>query len=864
MSKKVLYEELENGIEFLKNRGYLDTELPKSITSNIKQPLRPYQIKALENFIFYCEDKEYKNIKSKHLLFHMATGSGKTNIIVSTILYLYSQGYRDFIFFVNTTNIISKTKANILNKHSSKYLFNQNMKIDINEITDTFDSSKNDSINILFTTTHKLHGNLETTIKENSITYADFENRKVVLIADEAHHLNSEFKKGKKTKDDEENIKSWGTTTKKILTQNKENILLEFTATAEINTNTEIKNHYSDKLITEYPLIKFREDKYSKDIKLINSGMDTNQRVLQSIMISEYRQIVAKENLQKYIKPIVMFKNPKGIEKIDKSFEDFKKLIDDLEIKDIDEIFLISNIKAINELEKLIDDKAKFVNRLKHSFSSDKCLVIYSTSKDKEEKLKLLNSLEDAKNNIRAIFAVNVLNEGWDVLNLYDIVKLDEAKSSGAGSTAEAQLIGRGARYYPFEYKENDKYKRKFDNDLDNPIRMLEEMYFHSINQNEYIKSLKNELSKIGLYDGNEDETVELKLKDSFIDDELYKKGVVYINEPLDRDKESEIFGINFYKKSYKNISKSIDNSSSEILILDEIIEDKNYDFNNSYKLNSDIDLVRSAINKKPFFYFASLKKYFPNLKSISEFIANENYLGDVKFSIKSTNELKLNNQQKLNFILVLFDDLEKNILKNSRDRIGSKIFKPVRISNRIQKIKTLKKKASDSRIRQNQSWYVFEEHGGTSEESGFVDFISNSINQLNQNYDDIKLIRNEKSFEIFAIADDKNADRFEPDFILMLKSKNDGCYHQIFCEPKGNWAKDDNDSFEKSPEKWKQDFLADITQLTTKNDLTLECMNENSLEMYENECYKLFGLPFYNDELKDDFKDSFDELVLK
>jgi len=226
----VLYEKLQSGIKFLKNRGYLDEELPKSITDNVKQPLRDYQKTALENFVFYYEDKEYSKIENKHLLFHMATGSGKTNIIASTILYLYEKGYRDFIFFVNTTNIITKTKDNIINKYSAKYLFQEkiiinNQEININEITDTFDVSKKDDINVMFTTTHKLHGDLETTIKENSITYADFEKKKIVLIADEAHHLNSELKKNK-NKEDEENLKSWGMTTKRLLKTHKENLLL--------------------------------------------------------------------------------------------------------------------------------------------------------------------------------------------------------------------------------------------------------------------------------------------------------------------------------------------------------------------------------------------------------------------------------------------------------------------------------------------------------------------------------------------------------------------------------------------------------------------------------------------------------------
>ena len=66
----------------------------------------------------------------------------------------------------------------------------------------------------------------------------------------------------------------------------------------------------------------------------------------------------------------------------------------------------------------------------------------------------LLNSLGNINNPIRVVFAVAKLNEGWDVLNLYDIVRISE----GAGTTrtatdSEAQLIGRGARYFPFVYE---------------------------------------------------------------------------------------------------------------------------------------------------------------------------------------------------------------------------------------------------------------------------------------------------------------------------------------------------------------------------------------------------------------------------
>ena len=95
---------------------------------------------------------------------------------------------------------------------------------------------------------------------------------------------------------------------------------------------------------------------------------------------------------------------------------------------------------------------------MQYGFAKQNCLVIHSKVKDKDVKLQNLNSLEDERNKIRAIFAVDILNEGWDVLNLFDIVKLDEAKKTAKSTVSEAQLIGRGARYFPFEYNDGDRY----------------------------------------------------------------------------------------------------------------------------------------------------------------------------------------------------------------------------------------------------------------------------------------------------------------------------------------------------------------------------------------------------------------------
>ena len=87
--------------------------------------------------------------------------------------------------------------------------------------------------------------------------------------------------------------------------------------------------------------------------------------------------------------------------------------------------------------------------QLQSEFDEDYCLTVNSKEERNNYQI-LINTLEDKDNKIRAIFAVQQLNEGWDVQNLFDIVRCYETRDSGKTTTAEAQLIGRGARYFPF------------------------------------------------------------------------------------------------------------------------------------------------------------------------------------------------------------------------------------------------------------------------------------------------------------------------------------------------------------------------------------------------------------------------------
>ena len=175
----------------------------------------------------------------------------------------------------------------------------------------------------------------------------------------------------------------------------------------------------------------------------------------------------------------------------------------------------------------------EIVNRIKSNFKEENCV---SANNDREAEINqiLLNTLEDENNPIRAVFAVQKLNEGWDVLNLFDIVRLYEGRDGQAGvpgntTISEAQLVGRGARYFPFALEEGqDPYTRKFDYDVSNDLKILEELYYHTKEDSRYISELKQALVDTGIYEDEVNlETKELMLKHDFKKTDFYKMGRV-------------------------------------------------------------------------------------------------------------------------------------------------------------------------------------------------------------------------------------------------------------------------------------------------------------------------------------------------
>jgi type III restriction enzyme len=829
--------------------------VPNYINDNLKPGFgqRPYQIESFQRYILcHTEDFVGRPKKPFHLLYNMATGSGKTLVMAGLMLYLYEKGFRNFLFFVNSNNIIKKTKDNFLNRQASKYLFNDKIVIDGKEVyikeTDTFESADDKNINIKFTTIQQLHIDLNNT-KENSVTYEDFKDKKMVLIADEAHHLVAGTKSGNL-------FGSWEDTVKKIHETNFDNILLEFTATIDTETAV-LLNHYQDKVVFKYDLAQFRIDKYSKEINLIRSGFDQQERIIQALILNLYRQELATAN-NINLKPVILFKAKKTIKESEQNKVDFHNLIDLMSAQLVDQIRNTATVsivqKAFNFFDSINISSTEISRRIKSNFRFENCISA-NNDEEAEKNQLLLNTLEDENNPIRAVFAVQKLNEGWDVLNLYDIVRLYEGQNTGGTNTtvgattlAEAQLIGRGARYFPFALEEGqDKYTRKYDDDPANDLKILEELYYHTKEDSRYISELKKALVESGIYE-DEDKLVtkQLTLKLDFKESEFYKTGKVVYNKRVEKS-YSNVKSFTDLGVSKRNFAFTLSSGSGRIsnaFSKEEETTTEKTERKDIKVLAIPKHIIRFALAQNPYFYFDSLENFFPNVESLSNFIDSKDYLGglEITFNASKSRLVVFSNQDFLLAIQGLLQSIEMEIKSNLTEFEGSnyikeyvhKVFK----DKEIKVYKDSERADGQEAFVANEPWYVYNANFGTSEEKKFVELFQRRFEGLKEKFTNIYLIRNEREIKII----DKLGRAFEPDFVLFCKQKKGKeLTYQVFIEPKGAHLI--------ANDKWKEEFLKQIRE----EEKTIKIDTDN---------YIITGVPFYNYANENEFKKTLEDTL--
>lgn len=815
-------------------------KIPDFILQNLYNQLRPYQNEAITNLLLVNNQRFKKILKlevdARHNIFHMATGSGKTLVMAATMLYLYSIGYRKFLFLTQSLNLIEKTKNNLLPlRGSPKLEFTKKIMINgreviINEV-DQF-SDNQDDIEISFKTVQAVHVDIQVP-KENSI---DYSLHNVILLADEAHHFQAK-QKGNAEIDE----KTWESSIDTILNTNSKNRLYEFTATLELS-HSEIHEKYKNKLIYDYPLLSFRKEGYSKEVDLVKMPDIIKDRVLIALITSQYRLHVASE-YGISLSPKVLFKTQGTIEQLDQFKKDVSEYIARFSVDELQSLMLkYSTYKVFKFLQKDfigISRLEEFVSSFKTMLGSESMISIHSKNpkNEKEKLLKELNRIDENKS-LRLIFAINILNEGWDVLSLFDILKMDSINISMKETTQEAQLIGRGARQFPYDYHNKDRYKRKFDGEIQNKLRLMEEMFFYSVNDNKYIGNLRQSLIDIGLQDvdaGDEKaitkKVSQLKKLENFLGVKGSPK--IFTNRLLDL--ESSLTRIPCYfsgKKTILSIEINLE-LGEEILLERDANSNKNSDNMSSVKISEliignefifqrvirKLDLINKGSN--------SYESYQSLLTDLFNKEFNENI--ELKLSNGKDGYAALKYEDKFNVTLLILNKIAEHIQKYKGKMYGSDDLSVIKSINEIftdytksekfcleygQNSNSLHLNAHRESLRnqyciKNKELFYYDKVTWDSEEElELYQYLDKNIPK--KEFSNILIIRNEnENFKVYSTERDINSDNigkgFCPDFIVL---KRVGHELQIFfIEVKGR----------QDTEEWKKKLITNLLKGKTK-----------------------------------------------
>ncbi|WP_033612567.1 DEAD/DEAH box helicase family protein [Helicobacter pylori] len=802
-------------------------ELPTHITSNLKKELRGYQKQAIYNYL----ERRKSNPTQKHFMFEMATGSGKTLVMAGLILECCKQGYQNFIFFVNSTSILEKTKLNFTDSASSKYLFSENINININDENtesenieiksiNNLNESHNNAINIYFSTIQGLFS-LFTKAKENAITIEDLKDQKLVFLADEAHHLNTETKK--KLNDSEASEKrNWESVVKLALEQNKDNLLLEFSAT--IPNEKSVKEKYENLKAFTYTLKEFSEDKFCKNIySLSYENKELETRFLGACVSSLYKELLAQHHNIENFKPCILFKSER-IEESKKNQERFNAFLENLSPLDLENFFHYSRNAFFKAAKNFFDEQnhaPNLVALLQNKFK-ESVQINTNNEKELEKGMLLLNSLEDRDNPKRVIFSVDKLNEGWDVLNLFDIVRLKN-KANQKDTIKDAQLIGRGARYYPFSYNDFkpshiEFYQCKFD--LDNSLSALERLDYHAIYNSEFIAKLNKGLQDLGL---------------GFIEKEKEKTTI-----PLTPTKRFKCYYASNTKDKKKNLF-NMDYSDPVEATLQSLhvplfafgVREKKVDFKEENKGDGTY-YETYALNKIPINYFLkALNLKNLDFKTLKKAFTKHAFNNKVGFIEQYISPLKTNfhKNQKFDDNEILLK-LAVYIIENLKDTLLKEQDKPSVSALELKEFETHNKSLSTSEWEKDippYEWLLFKDMRKLDSdlEREFLGFINDHKELLNKKFKEWCVLRNDHFAELKVFCNIEGpfyVQGFEPDFILFAQTHEDGFLgFTCYMEAKGEHLEPSN--------AWKKEFLGMLENATLKS---------------HNKKLHLKGLPFF------------------
>jgi type III restriction enzyme len=346
--------------------------------------------------------------------YNMATGIGKTRLMGACIYYLYkTKGYKHFFILAPGNTIYDKLR-NESNPAHPKYIFKgleaemgrprvwdgenydqypvkyeqgslfvdqmSEIQLFIFNIGKIFNSKTDTQFNF-----HKYKEMLGASFADVLAQFDD-----LVICMDEAHHY-------------------YAPASMKAINYLKPILGLEFTATPKSPSN----------VIYSYDVARGAAEGYLKipvvmgrsNIAGYSQDDIEEMKIRDGLTLHEHRKTVLREycanNELDYVKPIVL-----------------------IACKDTDHA---KKIRALIDSDDFMNGKYK-----------GKVIEIHSnqTGEESEENVRLLLSIESAKNPIEIVLHVYKLKEGWDVNNLFTIIPLNAAKSD----ILAMQTIGRGLR----------------------------------------------------------------------------------------------------------------------------------------------------------------------------------------------------------------------------------------------------------------------------------------------------------------------------------------------------------------------------------------------------------------------------------
>lgn len=841
----IVHEIKDYTSDFLKNDEPRHSFVyPDYIKHNLKHQLRDYQKQSLYN-LNYTQKDDHVASRFNQLLFHMATGSGKTDVMAADILYFYHEfGYQNFLFVVNTNAVIAKTRENMLNVQSPKYLFSQPLSIDgetieLREVT-RFPTNIEPGVIYLRLTTIQTLANELNTPRENGLTYGDLEKQKLIILADEAHH----FSAGTKSKADQKN-KAWEYVLDRIRQANKANRQLEFTATIDLN-NEFIYEKYRDKIIFQYDLKEFQNAGYSKKIARLQANADDNEKMLNAVLLSQYRKRMAIQAGVKDFKPVILFKSNKIA--VSKAARDqFLTMMDRLTAEDLAQFIAkqlqttqSSTLRQAYTYYQTVD-MGSLVRELQRDFQPLNTINVNDTSSNgilgDLNDLRNLNTLEEPSNPFRAIFAVAKLSEGWDVLNLYDIVRIGEQPITSTQTNSEAQLIGRGARYNPFVYEDATSFTRRFDHSTPE-LQILESLHYHTINDKKYIDNLTKsfEAMQLQVEDDKDFDILTTTVKKSFKKSDVYQYGKLYYNDVEDVP-ESEYNGLAKYGVPVAELpTVNIETATLEATAFD---TQNVAGMNETRLVKIDDALVKKAMARNPFFRFNTMKKYMPTLNSISEFMYEAQWLGQIKeiqATVSTGSDAVLSRETQLLVVEKYLAYIQRMLIMNYKRQRGTNKFIGLPIKDAVQDYqKRVPVNYSDAGVHEliqtydykKAPWFVYNEAIVDKLERSLIELIQGYVEELQNKYKDVYLIRSDErntKLKLHEFAGDvSHYAGFLPDFVLYLA--NESYIYQVYIEPKGTQLLDQD--------QWKEDLLTSISP-------------ESVDVIGENDQVKLYGVKLY------------------